>query len=41
MIQTHAPLDAEEAVLERLPVGEWHAEDVEAAHAALLARDSG
>ena len=36
MIQTNAPPHTEEAILERLPVGEWHAEDAKAAQAALL-----
>ncbi|MFN3547559.1 MAG: HAD-IC family P-type ATPase [Mesorhizobium sp.] len=41
MIQTNAPSRTEEAVLERLPVGEWHAEDVKAAQAALMVPHDG
>lgn len=41
MIQTIAPSPAEEAVLESLPVGEWHAEDVAAAHQALMVPQDG
>ena len=41
MIQTNAPPHAEETLLERLPVAEWHAEDAKAAHAALMVPHDG
>ncbi|RST84563.1 cation-transporting P-type ATPase [Aquibium carbonis] len=41
MIQTQAPTRTEDAVLDRLPSGEWHAEDVKAAQAALMVSQDG
>ena len=41
MIQSNAPSPADEAVLERLPVAEWHAEDAAMTHAELRVPHDG
>ncbi|WP_187972002.1 cation-transporting P-type ATPase [Aquibium microcysteis] len=41
MIQPTTPFQAADAPLERLPAGAWHAEDVQAAHAALKVAPDG
>ena len=41
MIQSNTPSPVEETRLERLPAGEWHAEDVKVAYAALMVPQDG